>query len=212
MFGEGKATTQYNGLATGWGQMADIETSAGRANWQEQMAQRCTPATKCEDARWQRNAQVVRADTMSYAARQDEARTQIINDRRYARQYAVLGLGRGQIRDLLSYQAIGNAIGTNASEMLLSTVNSALTAYGYYSNRQNAGHWGQGTRDMLDRGPTAPMGERPVLSQVSMPAQPRLSPVSPELLKVATPQFGKSNEWSDLASDLRKMEDRSGRY
>lgn len=216
MFGEAKVSTQYNGLASGWAAFVDVEVAAGRANWVEQMNARCTPVSQCEDARWQRNGQMARADIMSYAARQDEARTQILNDRRYARQYAALALGKGQLRDLLSYQSIGNAVGTNASEMLISTVNSALTTYGFYSNRIDAGRWGSGTREMLGvPTATAPMGERPAITMVAPPEQVRITPVSPELLKaprLATTSFGKSNEWSDLSSDLRKMEDRSGRY
>jgi hypothetical protein len=211
IFGEGKVVTQYHGLATGWGQFSDIEIAAGRASWVEQMNARCTPVSKCEDARWQRNGQAVRADLMSYAARQDEARTQILNDRRYARQYGVLGLGKGQLRDLLSYQAIGNSIGTNASEMLISTVNSALTTYGFYSNKIDVQRWGSGTREMLGAPTaTAPMGARPQLTQVAMPEAPRMTPVSPELMKA--PIIGKAAEWNDLGSDLQKMNDTTGRY
>lgn len=214
MFGEGKVSTQYTGLANGWAAFLDVESAAGRANWIDQANARCTPVSPCEDARWQRNAQMARADVMSYAARQDEARTQILNDRRYARQYAALALGKGQLRDLLSYQAIGNSIGTNASEMLISTVNSALTTFGFYSNRIDVQRWGSGTREMLGA-PTATapfvMPERPQLTQVSVPDQVRLTPVSNEMLKAA-PVISKANEWNDLSSDLRKMEDRSGRY
>jgi hypothetical protein len=150
---------------------------------------------------------------MSYAARQDEARTQILNDRRYARQYAILGLGKGQLRDLLSYQAIGNSIGTNASEMLISTVNSALTTYGFYSNKIDVQRWGSGTREMLGLPTvTAPMGQRPQLTQVAVPEAPRMTPVSPELMKAPPVATGKAAEWNDLSSDLRKMNDRTGAY
>lgn len=213
VFGAAKVTTSYSALANGWGQMADIETDAGRSDWIARMSARCTPASRCEDARWQRNAQAARADIMSYACRQDEARTQITNDRRYARQYAVLGLGKGQLRDLLSYQAIGNIIGTNASEALIGTVNSALTTYGFYSNRLNTQQWGAGIREAWTQSyATAPMGEvkRADISMVPVPEQVKLAPVAPELLK--QPAKGKAAEWNDLSSDLQKMEDRSGRY
>jgi len=214
MFGEGKAVTQYNGLASGWAAFVDVESAAGRANWIDQANARCTPVSPCEDARWQRNTQMARTDIMSYAARQDEARTQILNDRRYARQYAALALGKGQLRGLLSYQSIGNSIGTNASKMLISTVSSALTTYDFYSNRIDVQRWGNGAREMLGAPTaTAPMGvvERPQLTQVAVPEQVRMPPVSNEMLK-AVPVISKANEWADLSSDLRKMEDRSGRY
>ena len=160
VFSESKTVTQYTGLANGWAAMADTAVAAGRADWQRQMADRCAPVSQCDDARWQRNGQTVRTDLLSYAARQDEARTEVLNDRRYARQYAVLGLGKGQLRSLASYQSIANAVGTNASEMLIGTVNSALTTYGFYSNRVDANRWGSGVRDALGVPPTAtaPMG------------------------------------------------------
>lgn len=208
MFGESKVTTQYVGLANGWAAMADTEIAAGRADWLRQMSDRCTPASRCENARWQRNGQIVRADTMSYAARQDEARTEILNDRRYARQYAALALGKGQVADLQTYQNIANTVGTSASQMLIGTVNSALTSFGFYSNKIDAGRWGSGTRDMLGvpSGATAPMRQKPEITMQSMPEQVRISPVSVEMLK--TPDFspsGKAGEWADLESDLRKM-------
>lgn len=215
VFGESKVVTQYHGLASGWAAFADAENNAGRADWIDEMAARCTPASKCEDARWQRNAQAVRADVMSYAARQDESRTQILNDRRYARQYTVLGLGKGQLRDLMSYQSIGNTIGTNASSMLMSTVNSALTTYGFYSNRIDVSRWGAGARESLGvPTATAPMGERPQLTQVAAPEQVRLAPMSTELLKMPSlaTKGGKDSEWDDLGADLRKMDDRSGSF
>lgn len=182
VFSEGKAVTEYHTLADGWGQMADVETDVGRTNWIAQMAARCTPASQCEDARWQRNAQLVRADLMSYAARQDEARTQILNDRRYARQYAVLALGKGQLRDLMTYQSVGNSIGTNASEMLMATVNSALTTYGYYSNRMNITAWNASTPEPITARVPVSMEQAP-MRLTREPAPAPLAPVSNELLK-----------------------------
>ena len=163
-FGVGKVTTQYVTLSAEFGAMADSSLAQGRTKWIETMRSWCMAPSRCEDARWQRNAQVARSDMMSYAARQDESRTQILNDRRFARQYAVLQLGRGQLNALLGYQSIGQIAGMRAGELLTDTVNSALTAFGYYPNRHEQTGWGSGIRDTFGtKGPTAP---GPAVSQM----------------------------------------------
>ena len=163
-FGVGKVNTQYVALATEFGLMADTSLAQGRTRWIDTMRSWCMAPSRCEDARWQRNSQVARSDMMSHAARQDESRTQILNDRRFARQYAVLKLGRGALDFLLSYQAIAQVSGAYAGQMLESTVNSALTAFGYYPTRHEQTGWGSGIRDTFGtKGPTAP---GPAVSQM----------------------------------------------
>lgn len=213
VFGEGKAVTGYHGLASGWGQMADIETDAGRSAWIRDMDTRCTPVHPCEDARWQRNAQLVRGDLMSYAARQDEARTQIINDRRYARQLAIIGLGKGQLQKLMSYQDVAMTIGINASEALMSSVNTGLTAFGYHSNRLGVDRWGSGIQETWTK--TGSIADRPAQARsasgpVAQPSLSQMNPVSTEMLKAEPKVLSKSNEDRDLESDLYKMSLRGG--
>lgn len=176
-FGVAKVNTQYVALTAEFGGMADSSLTQGRARWIETMRNWCMAPSRCEDARWQRNSQLARSDMMSHAARQDEARTQIINDRRFARQYAVLQMGRGLLQDLLGYQQIGQIAGMRAGELLTSTVNSALTAFGYYPNRHEQTGWGSGIRDTFGtQGPVAP---GPAVSQVSQAPVQYMPAVAP---------------------------------
>lgn len=147
IFGMGKTTTGYVSLAGSFGGMAENSMQQGRKQWIDTMRTRCMAPTPCEDARWQRNAQLARADLIAYAARQDESRTQVLNDRRYAYQYAALQMGRGQLRDLISYQSISGASGAQAASLLTGTVNSALTMFGYYRSEYSHSGWGSGIRD-----------------------------------------------------------------
>ena len=173
-FGVGKVNTQYVALSTEFGAMTDASLAQGRTRWIDTMRNWCMAPSRCEDARWQRNAQVARSDMMSYAARQDEARTQILNDRRFARQYAVLQLGRGQLGDLLNYQSIAEVAGMHAGAMLTSTVNSALTAFGYYPNRHDQTGWGSGIRNAFGVG--GPVAPGPAVSQVAQQAPVQYMP------------------------------------
>ena len=177
-FGEAKAVTTYNGLAGEWGTLLSESMEAGRQTWLEVLDDACLAPDLCEDARWQRNGQLAQADILSYAARQDESRTQILNDRRYARQLAALGLSTGQLADAISYQKIGNFSGQVASDMLIGTVNSALQAYGYYPMRDPpVAGWGAGIAQSWGFVRTPPPVAQ-VVSNVQREAleQPRVMP------------------------------------
>lgn len=146
-FGQARVTTNYTSMMAEFGGLAQSSLQDGRQQWITRMRAMCMAPSRCEDARWQRNAALLNSDLQNYAARQDESRTQILNDRRYARQYAVLGMGRGSLQEFLSYQRIGGAIATNAGNMLVATVNSALQAYGYFQTRREPVGWGSAIRD-----------------------------------------------------------------
>ena len=152
IFGEAKVTTEYTGLSAAWGSMLEKSLSEGRGVWIDTMTDMCLRPTRCEDARWQRNAQLNRADILSYAARQDEARTEILNERRYERQKAALELGRGKVPALVSYQNIARVNGLAASGALDQMVSSALYAYGYYKPQvpsMPTTGWGMPARNAL---------------------------------------------------------------
>lgn len=199
-FSETKLTTQYTGLAGDWGGLLNEAMEAGRQTWLEVMDDACLAPSACEDARWQRNGQLAAADMLSYAARQDESRTQILNDRRYARQLAVLGLGRGQLQALQGYQQIAMTAGGSASTMLIETVNSALNAYGYIGARAEPQRgWGVGIRDTwaLARAPAAQVAA-PVVAPTPQAVQ--REPIVPVgRIIVDTPrQVTKENELDDV--------------
>jgi len=148
-----KVVTNYVGLTGAWGQIVTEAEATGRNIWIDAARKQCFAPSRCEDARWQRNEQLIKADMQGYASRQDEARTQILNDLRYEKQLAVLGLGRGKVQTLVSYQNIAQASGLAASAFLEGSINSGLQAFGYYSVRnynQPVG-WGQGIKQTWSR-------------------------------------------------------------
>lgn len=204
IFAESKVTTGYTALMAEFSGLASATLNDGRSRWVQTMRSLCMPPSRCEDARWHRNAAVIGVDLQNFAARQDEARTQIINDRRYARQNMALGLGRGQLQALLSYQDIGRIAGANAAGSLLATVNSAMQAYGYNQLRQDYTAWGSGIRDTwaktympqgspVERQPM-PVNRVQVNDIVPVAAQPRIEqPVT------------KENEWDGLDESMREQ-------
>lgn len=152
VFGEAKVTTQYTGLTSAWAGMLDKSLQEGRGVWIDAMTDMCLRPTRCEDARWQRNAQLNRSDIMSYAARQDEARTEILNERRYERQKSAIELGRGKVPALVSYQNIARVNGMAASGAVDGMISSALYAYGYYKAQPPSmptNGWGAPARNAL---------------------------------------------------------------
>lgn len=173
VFGEGKLPPPYAALSSAWSGLAAESMQAGRQVWIDAMRAACLSPSRCEDTRWQRNATAGQVDLASYGDRQAEAREQITNDRRYARQLAVLGLGRGRLDALVSYQGISQFSGLNASGMLEAGINSALTTYGYYSHqRTEPAGWGTGIRQTWEA--RMPM---PVVTKVTTPPVPTLPPV-----------------------------------
>lgn len=148
VFSEAKITAPYAALGLAWGGILTDTMAAARLVWIDDARRNCYNPTRCDDARWQRNTMGAQVDLASFGYRQAEAREQISNDRRYSRQLAVLGLGRGQTNLLVSWQASSQAAGISASSILEGTINSAMTAYGYYTTRtERPMPWGAAVRD-----------------------------------------------------------------
>lgn len=141
-FNESVATPNYVATAGEWGGLADVTMEDGRQDWIETMRRACLSPTRCEDARFQRSQQLQRADMMSFAARQEEARAQAINDRRYERQYKVLQMGHNRLSNVVGFQSAALVAGGSASNALTNTINSAMALYGYWPARNNPGQWG----------------------------------------------------------------------
>lgn len=176
VFSETKHVENYLAAGAIYGQAADSSLQSGREDWINISRTMCLSPTRCEDARWSRNAQVAKADILSYSARQEEARTQILNDRRYAWQLNIIGLGKGQLGELLKYQQINGAIAGNIGGFIEGSINSALQAYGYYSYRRPPEGWSAGIRDVWRMPqptyePVAP-AQPPVVVQNTQPIVP----------------------------------------
>lgn len=131
-FGIGKASAQYDAMALSWSDISDKAHQAYKTKMQEALSDRCINLTSCESANWSRTRQSDRSNVMSFADRQAEGRMDALNDQRYARQYAALGLGRGYLSSLVGYQRVAGAAGGNARDLLLASINNGIEAYGYY--------------------------------------------------------------------------------
>jgi hypothetical protein len=198
-FGIAKVTTNYVGLAGAWAGLVDEAEGTGRALWLDVSRQLCLPPDRCQDARWQRNEQLLRSDMLSYAARQDEARTQTLNDLRYERQLAVLAMGRGKVASLTSYQSVGLYSGMQAAGMLESGINSAMQLFGYQRSRtEPPTGWAQGIRQTWE-GAAPPPQKREVLPPVAP-----IEPLPPIRTHVETTQVqgGKDTEIEDAFREL----------
>lgn len=142
VFGEAKAVADYSTLTDQWRRLAESSMQAGREKWLAELRSQCRVAGGCAETRWQRNSKLAQADSISFAARQTEGRVETINDRRYETRFAVLKLGRGQVADIRGYQAVGLTTGAGASGFITGSINSALSAYGFYSAREQSPQWG----------------------------------------------------------------------
>lgn len=206
-FSESRLTPNYTPLMAEFSGLAQNSLAAGRTDWINRMRAACLAPSRCEDARWQRNATLITVDLSNYGARQEESRTQIVNDRRYARQYGVLQMGRGQLRDFLNYQSIGGASAASAGGMLITTVNSALQAFGYLQTRQEPLGWGAGIRDMWTKTympSVAPPQQMPQRSYgVNMSDQ--LPPIARQPVTI-NQRITKENEFDTLGTDVAEMQ------
>lgn len=141
-FGEAKADPQYSGTSLAWDAVMADTLATGRTDWIAEMRDRCLTPSRCEAARWDRHAQNARADIISHADRVEEARTEVLNDRRYARQLGVLGLSKGIIAEVSSYQQIAGTSGRNVAANLVGMFDLARTSLGYAMNRTQHDGWG----------------------------------------------------------------------
>lgn len=152
-FAETKAEPQHSALSSQFGGLVDVALRAARDDWRKTVVSMCLAPTACETARWNRVAQNVRADAMSFGDRQAEARADIINDRRYARQYSALALGKGILADVATFQSLAGNVGVSAAQILTDSINTGLSALGYANNRSGADGWGAAARDNKARAP-----------------------------------------------------------
>lgn len=130
-FAESHHDPQRDAIANEWRMIAKENMNAGRSTWINEMHRRCLSPTRCEDARWKREDQRTRTDLVSFGDRHAENRAESMNDQRYARQYAALGMGKNILNNVKTFQNLFGFAGGNAAAMLSDTINSARTALGY---------------------------------------------------------------------------------
>lgn len=131
----------YTGLGIGWSNIAKEAMQDAKKDWIDETRKMCLAPTKCEAARWDRATSNTTADYMSFGDRQAEARMETLNDLRFSRQYNALGLGKGILGNSDTFSSIHEAVGKSAGQILLDSVNSGLTALGYYRFREQPRQW-----------------------------------------------------------------------
>ena len=141
-FGAGKATAPYDALSTSWSAWSDNIHQMYAAALDDTLSDRCISLTSCERTNWTRNRQRDRAQVIYFADRQAENRMDVLNDARYADQYAILAIGKGHLANVGSYQKLAGATGMAARDILLDSIGSAWEAYGFY--RRGTDQWGNG--------------------------------------------------------------------
>lgn len=100
----------------------------------------------CDDARTRRGMATARTDLVSHAMRAAEGRAIALNDRRFSRQLAAVGLGRGKLQNALSIGQLADK-GPALRGSLLATINSGMQLWGYSANRwRHGGNFHTGAR------------------------------------------------------------------
>lgn len=154
VFGIQKAVSDPAGMGNAWASIAENELRSGRGKWIENMRREsCLGVTRCMDARWKREAGRTTADIMSFTARQIDARTDILNDRRYSLQYGALGLGQNKLATGMAYQSLAGFAGGTAASILEGAVNGGLALLGYMTTGPSAEDWawGQGIQTTWEK-------------------------------------------------------------
>lgn len=204
-FGVAFFVADYVGLIGAWTALVTDAETTGRRLWLETSRQLCMPPNRCSDARWQRNEQALVADIANFAARQAESRAQVLNDVRYARMLAVLGLGRGRTQELVTYQRISQTIGAQAGELLQDSIGSAMRAYGFYRTReQPPTGWAQGIKQSWSRAPEATLTRgiqmEPPATVTQLPPVPQIAPPAPAA--EPTTKLNEMQQGFDIADKL----------
>lgn len=140
-FGETKATIQGDALAAQYRNFGRMSSRSGEDSWLRDAERHCVEVTECDTARWKRFESALDADLVSFGDRQAEARAQSLNDRRYDRQLAALGLGKGIIRNVASFADVHGVAGLSAASLLGAAINSGTEAVGYHMRRDRSPRW-----------------------------------------------------------------------
>lgn len=88
---------------------------------------------------------LVVADISAAGFRTAEARATELNDRRYERQYKVIGVGKGMLSEVYGFQRSALVAGSAAGAMRGAAINAALDALGFGYGKLSAKMWGYGS-------------------------------------------------------------------
>lgn len=145
-FLETKHEPDYAALSTSWKQFASGGMDKMKAKYRRDVDHDCLPNTACFQVRWMHESTRMAMDSKSYGYRRAEARAEALNDRRFSKQYSALGLGRGILNTISTYQSLAGHLGIDNARTLAQTVNGGLQALGYVAQRLVGDGWGSGAQ------------------------------------------------------------------
>lgn len=176
VFAVPKLTAGYTLLSNSFDLIAQNALASGRQTWIDTMRSWCMGPTPCDVARWQRLSRTARVDIDSYACRQDENRVQILNDLRYARELEILGMGRGMVKDLVTYEELSEYSQLSAANVLEGGINAAAATYGFYAaQRVQESGWGSMIQSQWSR-PQTPSASANVIDVPNARMPPPFAP------------------------------------
>lgn len=137
MMAEPKHTTTYGITQIMLNEMDRVETIA-EEGIDKRLARFGIEVGACDDARTRRGLATARADLVSHTMRSEESRTEMLNARRYSRQLAAVGMGRGKLQNAMTMGQLGR-VGDGVRGSLIRTINSGMSLWGYSANRWRHG-------------------------------------------------------------------------
>jgi hypothetical protein len=133
VFAEGEHTADYTTVPA-VGPEVDRTEGLGQDYLDNLLTRQGLAFSACDQYRGERATAQARTDLVGHAMRSAEARSIALNDRRYSRQLAALGLSRGRLANGLTFNNL--TAGADAvRSSLYRTVNSGMELWGYTTNR-----------------------------------------------------------------------------
>jgi hypothetical protein len=132
-FAEAKHTPDYSTVPA-VGPEVDRTEGLGQDYLDTLLTRQGLEFSACDQSRGERATAQARTDLVGHAMRSAEAKSIAFNDRRYSRQLAALGMGRGRLAGGLTFGSL-TAGGDAVRSSLFRTVNSGMELWGYTSNR-----------------------------------------------------------------------------
>lgn len=130
----------YN-YPTQWSPIAESSIRDNMSGLQKTLQKHCKVPNQCEQNRYLSEGAKLGADVYSYAARQEEARQNANNDRRFSRQYHALGLGRGLMGQLSSYGGVASQAGYASGQSYDFMINQGESLYGSFFGQVAVPNW-----------------------------------------------------------------------
>lgn len=164
-----KFTPQYGGAQIMLNETDRVENIAINSTT-DRLARMGIAANDCDEKRIRRGMATARTDLVSNSMRSAEARTLMLNERRYSRQLSVVALGRNVLQAAVGMGKLAN-LRDGVSDSLMRTINSGMSLWGYSANRwRHGGNFATG-----DNGPPRVIPEGNTMVETTNPTTGKIS-------------------------------------